>query len=165
MTITLRALLLACAAAIAVPGSSALAQSSQRGQPQTPFAAADFAKLGWLEGSWAGTSPGETNIYQRFHMANDSTLEISYYGDPEFSRNTGTGRIYLSIGRVYHTFGAARWGASHIDANGVFFVPQVNVRNTFAWTVQSPDSWTSTLRSGVSGHERVTVYQMQRVKR
>ena len=164
MTTSVRALFVALLSAAALPAVMH-AQTSQRGQPTTPFAAADLAKLKWLEGAWLGTSPGEESIYERYHFANDSTIEITYFGDSGLARQTGSGRVYLSVGRVYHTFGPGRWGATHVDNDGVYFVPQVNARNTFAWSRQSPDEWTATLRSGVSGHDRVTVYQMKRVQR
>lgn len=156
----MRALPLALSVALAAP---AAAQS--RSQPQTPFATADFAKLKWLDGSWEGTSPGEASIYQRIRFLDDSTAEIRYYRDPSFSQESGVGRLYLSVGRIYHTFGSNRWAATHADADGLYFVPQTTARNNFAWTYQTPDGWTSTMRSGVSGHERVTVYTMKRVKR
>ena len=157
--------LLALTLGFTIPIAAAQAQTSQRGQPTTAFATADLAKLRWLEGSWEGTTSGEPAIYERYHFANDSTIEITYYGDPDFARQTGSGRVYLSVGRLYHTFGPGRWGATHIDNDGVFFIPQVNARNTFAWSRESPDTWSATLRSGVSGHDRVTVYQMKRVQR
>lgn len=164
MTHSIRTLMVALTAALLIPAAAARAQASQRGQPTTPFAAADLAKLRWLEGTWEATSPGEPSIYERYHFANDSLIEITYYGDRGMSRETGNGRVYLSVGRVYHTFGPGRWGATHVDNDGVYFVPQVNARNTFAWTRQSAEEWTSTLRSGVSGHDRVTVYQMKRLQ-
>jgi hypothetical protein len=162
-----RALLfsLAVAAAVAFPrsGSAQSSSPSQRGQPKTPFAVADFAKLRWLEGSWAATATDETPFYARYHFANDSTMEIVYFRDSSFTQATGNGRVYLTVGRVYHTFGSGRWGATNVDASGAFFIPQVNAHNTFAWSYESPGAWTLTQRSGLSGHERVTVYHMQRV--
>ena len=160
---SIRALLFAVTVGLATP-IAAHAQSSQRGQPRSAFGLADFAKLHWLVGTWEATSPGEATVYQRYVMPNDSTFEITYYSDPGLTHETGTGRLYLSVGRVYHTFGPGRWGATHVDTDGVFLVPQVNARNTFAWTAQSPDSWTATQRTGVSGRERETVYQMRRIK-
>jgi hypothetical protein len=165
MTNSIRALLFTLAAAIVVPVGTVRAQNSASAQPKTPFGVSDFAKLRWLEGTWEGTSPGETTIYQRDHFVNDSTLEITYYNDPALSHETGTGRVYLSVGRIYHTFGSGRWGASHIDSDGAFFIPQVNARNTFQWQPQTGDSWTSTMRTGASGHQRISVYQMKRVNR
>ena len=71
--------------------------------------------------------------------------------------------MYLSVGRIYHTFGPGRWGATTVDSSGIYFIPQVNANNTFAWSLSSNDAWTATQRSGYSGRERVTVYQLQRV--
>jgi len=167
MTYFNRALLslFAFGAAVAAPRlASAQQSSSQRGQPKTPFAAADLARLKWLEGSWAATSPDESPFYARYHVANDSTIEITYYRDSSFTQPSGSGRVYLTVGRIYHTFGSGRWGATNVDSTGAYFIPQVNAHNTFAWTYQSPNEWTLTQRSGVSGHERVTVYHLERVK-
>jgi hypothetical protein len=163
-----RALLFSCAVAatVAAMPRAALAQaasSSQRGQPKTPFGTADFGKLRWAEGSWAATATDETPFYARYHFANDSTMEITYYRDSAFTQESGSGRVYLTVGRVYHTFGSGRWGATNVDGTGAFFIPQVNAHNTFAWSYESPDAWTLTQRSGLSGHERVTVYHMRRV--
>ncbi len=157
------ALSLAVVAAGLLP-SAAHSQASQRGQPKTPFAVADIGKLRWLEGTWKATAPGEREFFERYHFVNDSTIEITYYGDSTFTRETGSGRVYLSVGRVYHTFGPGRWGATTIDTAGVYFVPQVNAHNTFSWSYQSKDAWTATMRSGYSGRERVTIYQLQRVR-
>jgi len=153
----------AIAAASMVHAAEAGAQASQRGQPKTPFATTDFEKLRWMEGTWKATAPSEPTHYERYKFANDSTIEITYYSDSTLSRESGTGRVYLSVGRIYHTFGPGRWGATTVDADGVFFIPQVNANNTFAWAHTSPDTWTATQKSGYSGRERVMVYQLQRV--
>jgi hypothetical protein len=139
-------------------------QMSQRGQPKTAFALSDFGKLHWLEGTWVATSLGETTLYEKFHFADDSTVDITYYRDAGMAQPSGTGRLYLSVGRVYHSFGPNRWGATHVGADGVFFVPQVNARNTFAWDFKSDDEWTVTMRSGLSGRDRVTVWDLKRLK-
>jgi hypothetical protein len=155
----------AAVAFAAIAPAAVHAQSSQRGQPRTPFGATDFAKLRWLEGTWQGTAAGESPIYVRYHVVNDSTLEIAYFRDSSFTQAGGTGRVYLTVGRIFHTFGPGRWGASNVDTSGVFFVPQLNTHSSLAWSYQSPDAWTMTQRSGLGGHERVTVYQMRRVRR
>jgi hypothetical protein len=154
----------AAMSAAAIPASSVLAQASQRGQPKTPFGPTDFGKLRWMEGAWKATSPGEKTYFERYHFSNDSTIDITYYGDSTFSKETGNGKVYLSVGRVYHTFGPGRWGATTVDSAGIYFVPQVNAQNTFAWNYQSPNTWTQTMRSGSSGRERVMVYTLERVK-
>lgn len=152
------------AVALAVTPVAARAQSSQRGQPKTPFGTTDFAKLRWLEGSWSGTAAGESPIYSRYHLVNDSTLEITYFRDSTFAQPSGTGRVYLTVGRIFHTFGPGRWGASNVDSVGVYFVPQLNAHSSLAWAYLSHDAWTLTQRTGIGGHERVTVYQMRRVR-
>lgn len=151
----------------AVPPSIARAQgstgSSEFGQPKEAVSVADFAKLRWLEGAWEATSPGQRTFYERCHFTSDSTIDLDYYSDPTLAHETGNGRVYLTVGRVYHTFGPNRWGATHVGSDGAFFIPQVNARNTFAWNFQSRDAWTATMRMAVTGHEQVIVYQMKRV--
>src|SRR5262245_43016439 len=142
---------------------SAPAQSF-RNSGGTPFGVNDLAKLRWLEGTWRGTSQGESPVYERYHFVNDSTIEITYYSDSTLERPSGSGRVYLTVGRIYHTFGPGRWGASRIDKSSVYFVPQVNARNTFSWAYEGPNAWTATRRSGASGREMVTVYQMRRLR-
>jgi len=132
--------------------------------PRQRFGTTDLPKLQWMEGRWRGTGPGEAPFYEAYHFANDSTLEITYYADSSFGRTTGTGRVYLSVGRIYHTTGPGQWGATKIDQTGAYFVPERNAHNTFAWTYESNDSWTSVLRSSATGQERVRVYRMKRVK-
>jgi len=153
------------AAAIAM---TALAMRSAGAQSlrnsSNPFGISDLGKLRWLEGTWRGTSPGESPVYERYHFVNDSTIEITYYSDSTLQRPSASGRVYLTVGRIYHTFGPGRWGASRIDKSGVYFVPQVNARNTFSWVYESPNTWTATRRSGASGREMVTVYQMRRMR-
>lgn len=152
------------AALLAVAVAAPVLAQSQRGQPTTPFAATDFAKLKWLEGTWRGSAPGQEPFFERYRFINDSTIEISYFRDSTLARETGSGRVYLTVGRIYHTSGPGRWGATRVDASGIYFIPQVNARNTFAWAYQSPDAWTATLRSSASGRETVTVYDMKRLR-
>ncbi len=156
---------LAClAAALAsVPLSTARAQRSQKGQPKTPFSTTDFDKLRWLEGAWAGTAPGENDVFARYHFSSDSTIDITYYRDAGLHDESATGRIYLTTGRVYQTFGPNQWGATHVGTDGAFFIPQVNAHNTFDWAYQSRDAWTATVRYGLSGRDRVSVFQMRRI--
>ena len=86
MTNIIRALAFSgVAVALAATPLVARAQSSQRGQPKTPFGTTDFAKLRWLEGAWSGTAAGESPIYARYHVLNDSTLEITYFRDSTFA--------------------------------------------------------------------------------
>jgi hypothetical protein len=153
------------ASCIVAAASTAGAQSSMRGQPRTPFAASDFAHLRWLEGSWIGTAAGQSPLYERFHFTSDSTADITFYRDSAFTQPSGSGRVYLTIGRVYHTYGSGRWGAAHLDSASVFFVPQSNAHNTFEWTYQSPDAWTVVQRSGMAGLEHVVTYHMRRAGR
>ena len=148
--------------AVFVPLSRATAQKSPRGQPTTPFAVADFGKLRWLAGSWAGTSDDARDFYEKCHIVDDTTIDITYYADSTLAHPTGTGRLYLSVGRIFHTMGPGRWGATHVGGDGVYFVPQVNSQTSLAWSRISNNEWTATLRSGFVGRDRVIVYHMRR---
>ena len=159
----MRSLFVAATAGLVAVPAFAQVRVSERGQPKTPFSATDFGRLRWLEGSWVGTAAGEAPLYERYRISSDSTIDVTYYRDSAFTQEAGTGRVYLAAGRVYHSFGPGRWGATQLDSAGAYFVPQVNAHNTFAWSVVSPDEWTATMRTGVSGHERITVYRMRRV--
>ena len=154
---------LAAAAVMASPRRSA-AQMSARGQPTTAFAVADFAKLRWLEGAWAGKATGARDFFERCHFVSDTSIEITYYTDSTFAHEAGSGRLYLSVGRIFHTMGPGRWGATHVDDDGAYFVPQENAPNSLAWSHRSNDEWTATLRAGFVGRERVTVYHMRRAR-
>jgi hypothetical protein len=146
---------------LAAPNASA----QRRSEPRTAYGASDFAKIKWLVGSWAGAADGEKTLYQRFEQLDDSTYQITYFRDAGFGEPSGSGRLYLSVGRVYHTFGSNRWVATRVGDQGLYLVPQTAARSNFAWTYLSPDHWTFTMRTGVGGHEQVTVYDMTRVKR
>src|SRR5213595_2955398 len=61
------------------------AQASNRGQPTAAFGVGDFAKLKWLEGSWAGSEPGERGFFERCRFVDDTTMEIRYFGDSTFA--------------------------------------------------------------------------------
>lgn len=151
------------ATALLLVALSTAANAQGRGFPAS-FGAADLARLRVLEGVWVGSAPGQSPLYQVYRFANDSTVEITYYRDSAMSRAMGTGRIYLAGGRIYHTYGSRRWGAMRLDDAGVFFAPDGNARSTFAWAFTNRDTWTSTLRSGSSGRETVTVYSMRRIR-
>ena len=132
--------------------------------PSSPFGVSDLKKLHWIEGRWRGSAEGQTPFYEQYRFVNDSMLEITYYADSSFNTSSGGGRVYLTVGRIYHAAGPSLWGASRIDESGIFFIPQKNAANSVSWSLQSPDVWTATLRSSAAGHEQVTVYQMRRIK-
>ena len=60
-----------------VVSSTATAPGSQRGHPKAAFRTADFSKLKWLEGTWQGSSPGESTFYERYQFLNDSTIDMA----------------------------------------------------------------------------------------
>lgn len=160
--VAVRRLCIVAAGIISTSVASPTAEA-QPGQPRTAFSTAELAKLKWLEGTWQGTTANERSFYERYQFVNDSTIEITYFGDSTMTRATGTGRVYLSAGRIFHTFGPGLWAATHVDESGAYFVPQANAHNTFSWSFRSRDAWTATARMGMSGQEHVTVYEMRRI--
>jgi hypothetical protein len=157
--------LAAFTASASVAANPAAAGAQAGNVPRGAFSPADFARLRWLQGDWAGTAVDEAPTYQRFRFTDDTTIAITYYRDPAFSQEVANGRVYLSVGRIYHTFGSNRWAAARVDSSGLYLVPQMTARNNYSWVHVSPDAWTSTMRTGVSGHQRVIVYNMKRVAR
>ena len=153
--------LAAFASFVGAAESGAQARNVARGA----LGVADLRKLRWLQGDWAGTALGETPTYQRFRFTDDTTIAVTYYRDSAFTQETAAGRVYLAAGRIYHTFGSNRWVATRVDSSGLYLVPERTARNNFSWVYVSPDAWTSTMRTGVSGHQRVIVYNMKRVAR
>jgi hypothetical protein len=152
------------ASALLAPARRGVAQITTRGQPRTPLAVADFGKLRWLEGTWAGTSDGGRDFFERLRFIDDTTADITYYSDSTFAHETGTGRLYLSVGHIYHTMGPSRWGVTNVEDGGVYFVPQSNTQASLLWHRQSKDDWTATMRVGFVGRDRVTVYHMRRTR-
>lgn len=158
-------LLCAFSLALAVATNPAVAQNGRSGGPPTAFSTSDFGQLKWLQGKWAGTAAGEEPLYEQVRFIDDSTAELTFYRDAGFSQPTANGRLYLSAGRIYHTFGGKMWSATHAASDGLMLIPRVSANNKFQWTFVSPDAWTSTMRSGIGGHERVVVYEMKRAGR
>jgi hypothetical protein len=147
--------------AVLTPSHTAIAQ---RGVQASRFSPGDLKKLQWIVGRWRGAAQGQTPFYEQYRFANDSTLEITYFSDSSFAKASGKGRVYLTVGRVYHATGPSLWGASRIDESGVFFTPEKNANNSVSWMIKGPDTWIATLRSSATGQEQVTIYEMRRIK-
>jgi hypothetical protein len=160
--VVLNVTLAAVIGALLAAPTSAEAQVYRHREPNTPFSTADFAKLSWLSGRWISSAPQQRNVYEQFALTTDSTIDITYFRDSSFAQPIGNGRIYLSVGRIYHTFGPDRWGATHVGKNAAFFIPQVAAQNSFAWKRVSATSWTSTMRMGAAGQSRVVVWTVRR---
>src|SRR5437868_6762298 len=130
--------------AVPVRAQQAAGQWPFRDISQVPrFSTADLARLRWLEGAWAGTSPGEKPIFETYKFLNDSTIEVTYYADAELTRATGGGKIYLNAGRIYRTSGPGRWAATALDEREAKFRPDGNsALGDLVWTF-APPGWTA----------------------
>lgn len=128
------------------------------------FEPADLSRLKWVVGAWRISTAGQADAYQVIRFANDSTMSVTYYADPELHKATGNARIYLSGGRIFETSGPARWSATLIDGRGARFRAVDNALDDYVWMEQTPDEWTETRRSGAVGMERVIISTMTRLK-
>jgi hypothetical protein len=118
-----------------------------------------FAQLRWLVGSWRGRESSGKYFYERYHLANDSTLQMTGYADSTFAKAKPGDSVRLRGGQVrYENVVATR-----LDPSGVAFAtPSGNFG--FTW-VRTPSGWTATLRqTDASGRDRTTVYQMEPYK-
>ena len=117
-----------------------------------------------MEGTWRATAPSEATHYERFKFANDSTIEITYYSDSTFSREAGTGRVYLSVGRIYSHVRSGPLGRDERRCERrVLHSADQRAQHVRLESRIAPTRGRRRRRSGYSGRERVTVYQLQRI--
>lgn len=70
-----------------------------------------LAELEWLIGTWRGTrEEDESEFFQSYRVRDDSTFSIVYFAAAACRpANPVTATLEQRGGRVYHTFGPARW--------------------------------------------------------
>jgi hypothetical protein len=127
------------------------------------FALADFQSLRYLEGSWKGTMANGSAFYEAYHFLNDSTLLGAGVTDSTFQAKKDSSVIAFRDGAVTYT-GSAVYTAEKLDSTVVDF--RASETYHFTWTREGDDAWKATLYSTQDdGTERVTSYEMRRVKR
>ena len=109
------------------------AQASNRGTADGPRSPSPTSRS--CDGSrerGPGSAAGERGILRAVPLRerHDDRDHILHATRRSRTRS-GTGRLYLSVGHIYHTMGPGRWGATHVDEKGAYFVPQMNAHNTF----------------------------------
>jgi hypothetical protein len=162
MSLTVFAL---CIATIAVPRTSAAQRPLLGLVPTTQLPDSDFKNLRWVEGTWRGDAVGtaEPPFFERYTFLDDSLIQVTFYSDSTLRREIGGGRIYHNGGRVFEEAGSARWVAVRMRPGEALFIPDRNAPNRIRWQLNGPDQWLVTIRSSMSGSERIRMYQMHRI--
>jgi hypothetical protein len=129
------------------------------------FSLDDFQRLRYLEGTWRGTLPNGKFFYESYHFVDDSTILQGGHTDSTFRVKSDSSRFVFRGGEVIDSSGTTYHAAS-LDSNSVDFRADLDPKNHFVWTRESPDAWTARLHSiGPDGAERVTTYPMKRERR
>jgi hypothetical protein len=124
-----------------------------------------FAQLRWLEGTWRGHGVNQSSFYERYRVADDSTMLMESFEDSTLARVTSASRVELRAGQLANVGDGARWVATQVDAGRVTFAPVEGARNTFIWRRASADAWTATLSwPGQPQGQRERVYHMARLR-
>ena len=154
----------ALAAVVALPAGAQRAAGRPAGAPPgTParVTPAEFRALHWIQGSWRGRMPDGRYFYERYTVADDSTIVVQMLADSTFVRVTGTDSIV-------HRAGAVRYDGSvamRLDDTGVSFGRADAPGQGFAFT-RAGRGWTAVIRStGGDGRPRFVTYQMEPASR
>ncbi len=140
-----------------------------------PVVGADLRALRWIEGTWRGTGDAQAPFYERYRLANDSTLVVESFADSTLAAVTETSRFHLRGGALTSVPGAAgdppaggpRWYASALSPDSVCFEPLAAVRNPFVWRRSpSPDEWLAMLSwpATAARPARTVTYTMRRTR-
>jgi hypothetical protein len=147
--------------------ASAQGQSQAAAPVPKRISAGKLKKLRWIEGSWRGTGDVEKPFYERYRFENESTLVVESFDDETLGKITDVTRFVLKDGIFGNAGEGARWAATELKDDSVFFEPVVKARNSFRWQRESKDVWKATLNWPALGDKpaRVRVYRMERITR
>jgi hypothetical protein len=123
---------------------------------------AEFQHLRYLAGDWRGRTTNGSLFYERYVIANDSTLASYTINDSSFTTASDSGAIRWSNGQVRSGSDHSSYVATVWTADSVRFEPEAGARNAFVWVRESPDAWTARLYP--LGSSNVTSYAMHRVR-
>ena len=129
------------------------------------FAAADFAKLRWLEGRWRGFMPSGDKFYESYTLENDSTIVKHSYADTTFTNPSDRSVISLRGTTVANEGEGARYVVTRIDSTGADFAPERGATNYFTFTREGPTQWSASLRWTENGQPKSVVYALHRFGR
>ena len=100
--------------------------------------------LSWIEGTWRGSGGGVAAFFERYKLADDSTLVIDSFEDSTLTKVTETSYYELRDGRVTSR-GERQYIANAINADSIVFVPLRGVNNSFVWKRGNQSEWTATI--------------------
>jgi hypothetical protein len=166
---------------VVLAASALLALAPRGGHAQTPSAgtaavptaarlgARDLVRLRWIVGDWRGVGTAGTTqapFYERYRLADDSTLIMEGFADSTFRRATETTRYELRAGQLASAGGGTRWTAVRLDSLGVEFAVLPGARPGFRWeraprAGARPRSWQATILSA-GGRQRH--YRLDRLR-
>lgn len=125
------------------------------------IAAADLAKLRWIEGTWRGTGGGVPTFYERYKFENDTTLTVESFEDETLNKVSDVSRFELKDGHFAYKTDAAGSVAIALDDSSITFAP-LGKGNFFRWQRESQDAWKAVLNWTDKSAAKERVYQMER---
>ena len=144
-------------------------------QPTPPRIAANLRALQWITGTWRGSGVGQAPFYERYRLADDSTLVVESFADSTLRKVSEVTRFALRDSALTSLPGAsgepqagvARWYGSALSSDSVRFEPLTGARNTFVWARgATADEWLARLTWPATGDRpaRVVSYAMRRTR-
>jgi hypothetical protein len=129
------------------------------------FALADFGTLRYLEGAWKGAQVNGNAFYESYHFLNDSTILKASHTDSTLKTKSDSSRIVFRNGAVIDSgFTGTTYTAEKLDSSIVDF--RAGPQYHFTWSRDGSDAWKAMLYNRqADGTERVTTYQMKRIRR
>ena len=102
-------------------------------------------------------------FYERYSLADDSTLIVEGFKDSTFSGTIDTTRYELRRDSLSNP-GASRYVATVVSADSLVFGPLIGVRNGFTWRRGDDSSWVAVITPLAGGTAAQRHYRMVRVK-
>ena len=126
------------------------------------LAANAMSQLRWLDGSWRGSGNEQAPFYERYRVADDSTMVVEGFPDSTFATANDTSQLQLRGGRLSLVGqSGSRWVATALSESEVTFAPAARATNGFTWRRESADAWTAIMRSRSAGDR---IYRLTRVR-
>ena len=122
-------------------------------------------QLPWLLGTFRGTGIEGTDqapFYERYSLADDSTLIVESFADSTLSGKIDTTRYEARRDSLSNP-GSSRYIATAISADSVAFGPLVGVKNGFTWRKGDANDWIAVIIPTAKTATRRT-YRMVRLK-
>lgn len=107
--------------------------------PAQQFAAADFARLSFLEGRWTGTGPDGSVFFDIYDRPDAVTLRSRRYADAGFTTPMDESKVTLEDGQIISRWGPYAWRAVRVEDGHVAFEP-VQAPSAFHWRAIDPDT-------------------------